>query len=574
MLRRMARRGLALAAVMLVGLAYATLIQSFSWNQTSHFDLLRALYSGETQIDRFQSNTQDKVRYRGHWYSVRAPGLALFALPWYAGLKAVDADGWARHSSAQRRDNEIIYLVGLWGDVLPGVLLLVLLAREADRLERGFGAATAVALGLGTLVLPLSTLLFSHVFTALLAFAAFVVMMRERAGPPRTWTAALAGVLVGYGIASEYPIAFAAVVLGLYLLSRRDTLTLVGVLRRGGAYALGALVGLVPLALYNHYAFHSWTHLAYANYPRQQQGFFGIQLPSLPVLATLLLDSRGLLVLSPVLVLGALGTVALYRRGSRAEALTIAGVCACYALYNAGYYLPFGGASPGPRFLTTMLPFLALPLALAFRRWPGPTLALAAASVTCNAIATITHPLVGYETETATWTHRLFGGAFQPTIASAYGLGFGWGAIWPFLAAAAGAIALAALASERLSLSGRQLAAGAIALGAWALFAAVGPTLLGLDSRGLRDILDSGDAAALARGGYWGSYPIAALVGIASGAGVLALGAAWVRGRARPSQSSVGPSTNPSLSAPRRSLASTVTSRQPSSDASATYSAS
>jgi hypothetical protein len=523
----MTRRRLALAAVVLVGLAYATLVQSFAANQTSHYDLLRALYRGETQIDRFRSNTQDKVRYRGHWYSVRAPGLALFALPWYAALEAVDAEEWARQSSAQHRDNEIIFLVGLWGNVLPGVLLLVLLAREAERLQRGFGAAAAVTLGLGTLVLPLSTLLFSHVLTALLAFAAFVVMMRERAGPPRARLAATAGVLVGYGIASEYPIAFAAAVLGLYLLSRRDTLTLVGVLRRGGAYALGALVGLMPLALYNHAAFHSWTHLAYANYPRQQQGFFGIQLPSLPVLATLLLDSRGLLVLSPVLALGALGTVALYRRGRRAEALTIAGVCACYLLYNAGYYLPFGGASPGPRFVTTMLPFLALPLAIAFRRWPGPTLALAAASIACNVIATVTHPLVGYETETVTWTHRLFEGAFQPTIASAYGLGFGWGAIWPFLLAAAGAIALAARASERLALSSRQLAAGALALASWALFAALGPTLLGLDARGLRDILHSGDTAALAKGAYWGSYPIAALVGIASAAGVLALGVAW-----------------------------------------------
>ncbi len=558
----MTRRRLALAAVVLVGLAYATLIQGFAANQTSHYDLLRALYAGETQIDRFAANTEDEVRYRGHSYSVRAPGLALFALPWYAALEAVDADEWARDSQAQRRDNEIVYLVGLWGNVLPAVLLLVLLAREAERLERGFGAATAVTLGLGTLILPLSTLLFSHVFTALLAFAAFVVMMRERAGPPRAWMAAVAGVLVGYGIASEYPIAFAAAVLGLYLLSRRDTLNPLGVLRRGGAYALGALVGLVPLALYNHAAFHSWTHLAYANYPRQHQGFFGIQLPSLPVLATLLLDSRGLLVLSPVLALGALGTVALYRRSRRAEALTIAGVCACYLLYNAGYYLPFGGASPGPRFVTTMLPFLALPLAIAFRRWPGPTLALAAASVACNVVATITHPLVGYETETVTWTHRLFEGAFQPTIASAYGLGFGWGAIWPFLAAAAGAVALAAFASDRLALSNRQLAAGALTLGAWALFAALGPALLGLDARGLRDVLDSGDSAALAKGAYWGTYPIAALVGVASGVGALALSVAWVRSRRA---DKLGPcSSSPSPSAPRSATASR-TSSAPSS---------
>ena len=72
---------LALAAVLLVGLAYATMIQSFSWNQTSHYDLIRALNDDSTTIDPYQANTGDKVFYKGHYYSARAPGLALFALP-------------------------------------------------------------------------------------------------------------------------------------------------------------------------------------------------------------------------------------------------------------------------------------------------------------------------------------------------------------------------------------------------------------------------------------------------------------------------------------------------------------
>jgi hypothetical protein len=524
----MSRRRLALAAILLVGLSYATMIQSFSWNQTSHFDLLRALYHGNTTIDPYRSNTGDKAFYHGHWYSARAPGLALFVLPWYTALNALDADQWAYESKAQRGDNEIVYLVGLWGNVLPGLLLLLLVNRAAERLEPGFGAAAAVTLGLGTMVLGLSTLLFSHVFTAFLGFAAFMLLMRERDGPPRAWMAGAAGVLVGYAIASEYPLAFVAAVLGLYLLSRRDTLTPSGVLRRGGAYALGALVGIVPLLLYNHYAFHSWTHLAYADIPRQQQGFFGIEAPSLPVLATLLLDSRGLLTLSPVLILGGLGTVVLYRRGRRAEALAIGGICLCYALYTSGYYLPFGGAFSGPRFLATMLPFLALPLGIAFKRWPGPTIALAGASLTCTIIATITHPLIGYETQTVSWMRMLLDDSFQPTIASAYGLGFGWGAIWPFLLAAGGGIALAAFASARVRLTRRALGAGVLALGAWALLAALGPTLLGLDHRGLLDTLRSGDPSALRKGAYFGPYPLRVLVPVATGGGLLALAAARI----------------------------------------------
>ena len=86
----------------------------------------------------------------------------------------------------------------------------------------------------------------------------------------------------------------------------------------------------------------------------------------------------------------------------------------------------------GPRFLTSMLPFLGFPIALSLKRFPGPTVALAAISITTTVIATITHPLVGYENETVDLDALLGHGSFQPTIASAFGLGRGWGAIWPF----------------------------------------------------------------------------------------------------------------------------------------------
>ncbi len=344
------RKRLALAAILLVGLSYATLIQSFSWNQTSHYDLIRSLNQGKTTIDQYQENTGDKAYYKDHYYSARAPGLALFSLPFYDALNLVGAESWTDSHVAppNHPGDEMIYLIGLWANVLPGLLLLLLVWRVADRFEPGYGAAAAVALGLGTIVLPLSTLLFSHVFTTFLSFAAFALMLRERDGPPSPMLLGLAGLAMGYAFTSEYPTFFVAVVLGLFLLSRRDALTPPLIVRRAGAYIAGGIVGIVPLALYNHYAFGSWTHLAYSSIPRQQQGFFGIDLPSLRVLATLLLDSRGLLTISPVLVLGALGTILLYRRGNRAEALTITGICICYVGYNSGYYLPVRRRLHGP----------------------------------------------------------------------------------------------------------------------------------------------------------------------------------------------------------------------------------
>ena len=150
---------------------------------------------------------------------------------------------------------------------------MLLVWRVAERFEPGYGAAAAVALGLGTMVLPFSTLLFSHVFTAMLGFAAFALMLRERDGPPR-------------------PLLLGARGPGDRL---RDHLGVPAGLRRGRARAVPALaprrrcararwrggpahtcsaaiVGIVPLLLYNHAAFHSWTHLAYSEHPAAAAG--------------------------------------------------------------------------------------------------------------------------------------------------------------------------------------------------------------------------------------------------------------------------------------------------------------
>jgi hypothetical protein len=517
------KRRLGLIAVLLVGLTYATVMQSFSWNQTSHYDLIRSLNHDKTTIDQYQENTGDKAYYKGHWYSARAPGLALFSLPFYDTLNLVGAESWTdRHVAPPNHPgDEMIYLIGLWATVLPGLILLLLVWRLAESIEPGYGAATAVILGLGTMTLPLSMLVFSHVFCACLGFAAFVLMWREREGPPNPWYLGVAGLLMGYAGSSEYPMFFAAVVLGLYLLSRRDSFTPMGILSRAGPYVLGGLVGIVPLALYNHYAFHSWTHLAYSNIPRQQQGFFGIGLPSLRVLATLLLDSRGLLTISPVLVMGGVGTWMLYKRGKRAEALAIVGICVCYLGYNSGYYLPFGGGFMAPRFLMTLLPFIALPIGIALKRYPGPTIALAGVSLTTTIIATITHPLIGYETEAVTWMRYVREGLFQPTIASAYGLGRSWGGVWPFFLAAGAAVILATLATARTRISNSSLRAGVLALACWCVFAVLGPTLLGIDHQGLLDIVKAGDSTALHKG--FGDYPLRVLAPVAAAVGLFGL---------------------------------------------------
>src|SRR5580704_5385356 len=66
-------RRLALAAIVLVAVTSATLLQNWSDNQSSHYDLIRALDAGRTTIDYGPYPTKDKAFYKGHWYSARAP---------------------------------------------------------------------------------------------------------------------------------------------------------------------------------------------------------------------------------------------------------------------------------------------------------------------------------------------------------------------------------------------------------------------------------------------------------------------------------------------------------------------
>jgi len=99
----------------------------------------------------------------------------------------------------------------------------------------------------------------------------------------------------------------------------------------------------------------------------------------------------GLFVISPVLVAAAYGLVLVGRR-YRAEAIVCAGVAGTFFFLNCGYFAPYGGLSPGPRFLIPCLPFLAIGMSLAFRRFPGVTTIIAALSVIAATALTLTWP--------------------------------------------------------------------------------------------------------------------------------------------------------------------------------------
>ena len=128
-----------------------------------------------------------------------------------------------------------------------------------------------------------------------------------------------------------------------------------------------------PWRLSYHYTDNMFT-------PQQQQDLFGVGIPTPRGIWTLLIDGHGLLLVSPVLAIAVAGLVRFWRR-QRLEAAVAGAIAALFLLYTAGYFLPNGGLSPGPRFAAAALPFLLLGLPFAFVRWRYATWVLSALSV-------------------------------------------------------------------------------------------------------------------------------------------------------------------------------------------------
>jgi hypothetical protein len=457
----MSRRAWLVASVALA-VAFAWPMQVNGWNQNAHYALVRALADGKPWIDRTmheigELSTGDIAEYRGHTYAAKAPGLAFASLP---AFLVVEATGMRTTGDPTR----VIWALHLWGVALAALLVVLVVRLLGDRLEPGFGAAAAVTAGLGTLVLPFGTLFFSHVLAALLGLAAFALLWRERDRPPRLLLVAVAGLLAGLAVVVEYPLALAGAVLGIYAVSRGD------VLRRGGAYAVGALAGVAPLLAFNVWAFGSPTHIAYEDYyagGRAAGGVFGFGLPSAAHAHDLLVSSMGVLTITPVVACAVVGAI-LLARTQRPEALVLLGIGAAYFLYNVSlrYASPFGGLGP-PRYLVTIMPFLGVALAVAFRRFPLTTLALGVVSAFQMAVMTATGPLAAYD---GRWLSRLADREVVQTAAAIVDV-TGWYTIAAFLVAVLAAAAAAA-ASTRLAPSRRELPVALCALLGWGLIAA------------------------------------------------------------------------------------------------------
>jgi hypothetical protein len=395
-LRRADRRAFRVAYAAWIFAVFAYFIPAATWNPVSRFSLTRAIVEhGSLRIDPYADSTGDRAKVGEHWYTDKAPGVSVLAVPAYAlvrlvhsarGLRAdYEASGTPDRPAARFEPNrafqQSLYVCSLMTSGLAGTaiaLLLFELLRRRATTRTAFLASSMLVVG--SPLLPYSTTFYGHVPAAAFLLGGIVALDRRgalpvEAPPPRKFVL-IAGASLALAISCEYLTLLPAGVVALWFLALTPASER---LRRLGELALGAALPLALLALYHHVAFGAPWRTGYSFTENAQfaaghaQGLLGVRLPTPDAMYGLTFGRlRGLFHLWPLLTVALMfaGLHALRRRDWAIRAgLAVLGVL---FVLNSGYYMWWGGAAVGPRHLLPGIPILAAGLALALhssRRW-------------------------------------------------------------------------------------------------------------------------------------------------------------------------------------------------------------
>ncbi len=355
--------------------SYAYFYGGAGWNQNSRFDLVRAIVEhGTLRIDAYHENTGDKALANGHYYSDKAPGLALLAVPTaevarpllhVAGVDPASPRGLV----------DLAYCLTAFAVALPMAAACACLFWIALQIGCSVSASAfaALALGLATPMWAYSTLFWGHALAGACLVFAFACALRLRGDGSHggdLFSGLILGLTAGWATVTEYPSAPAsAMVAGLALALVWKS----GPLRRWrvfGIFTAEASLCLAALMAYQYAAFGSLFHPSYSYYPAgafywMKHGYLGLTYPRIDVALKLLFGCRrGLLFSGPVVLAAPFGLRLLSKQAAtHAVAVTAAAIAAYYFLFHASFSSWPAGWSYGPRYMSPGIPFLCLGLA-------------------------------------------------------------------------------------------------------------------------------------------------------------------------------------------------------------------
>ncbi|MCP4329873.1 MAG: hypothetical protein GY791_15710 [Alphaproteobacteria bacterium] len=422
---RLVRRRIAFALFILAWVTYIDFFNAGgSTNVVSRLALTVSLVeSHEVSIDPYAPHTLDKAHRDGHYYSDKAPGIAFLSIPAVIGGRALfdtfipEQDRylgypWFKDEKLSYRWNQTARLATIMTSAFLTALAVAALFSVGAAMTGSLvaGLFGALLFGFATPAWGWATTLFGHASAGALLVLTFATLYQVPAAaessPPRgVLRSALAAFMAAAAITVEYTSAPAAGLLAVYgywrlrtLPPRRRLLMVCAAVAAGG-------VALAPLLIYHQAAFGSPFATGYqfvVGFEGMAEGLLGIGVPDPWRLGMILFSgNRGLLWISPILILSPVAFYALWRRhNTRDIALLTTAMVAYYFLLNAGYVYWDGGWSTGPRHVTPVFGFLCLPFAMLWSQARRPLRAalvvLAALSVVismaCAAVTMIAKP--------------------------------------------------------------------------------------------------------------------------------------------------------------------------------------
>jgi len=369
-------------------LVYTYFFGGQGYNQNAQFDAIRAVVErGTFEITAYADPggpltfTGDVYRVNDRIFSNKPPGMALIGAPVYAVLAGVErALGIDLNDLRAVRFNAYVLTVLLSG--LPGAWVVALLYRHLreNAFDPAVSALAAAGFAFGSLLFPYASVLMSHNLLAACLFAAWVWISRPTVSAGR---AALAGLLVGFGILTFLPVAPIAALFAGYLIWGRLTRATVAFC------ACPALAVVVILAYNAHYygsPFETGARVGGEQYfePHLFLGYFDIPDPRRLLWITVH-RYRGLLYCCPVFALSLLALIKPNRAWLRRNVVP-ALIVALFILFYTSFNGWAGGFSVGPRYAIPALPFLFLFAVPAIARFRTIALLLIALS-TLNMLA-------------------------------------------------------------------------------------------------------------------------------------------------------------------------------------------
>ncbi len=356
-------------------LASAYFYQDPEWNGNSRLDLTRAIVEkGTLAIDEYQAQpgweTGDKAFYNNHYYSDKAIGSSLLALPFYFGF--IRLSGLLQITLTSAAIKHVLTTIVMGGAFTAAGLSMFLIAKHLTG-SAWKALISSLSLAFGTMLWPYSAVYYGHVLAAAFLAVAFCLLL-SMDGEAQTIDSRrllMVGLLTGLAFITEYTAALIIAVLIVFAVFVLRKQGVAGITRTGGIAFLGAALPLALAMAYNTRVYGSPFSTGYAYEVENRfaagmsQGILGIGWPSLETMYHISLDPQfGILWQSPILLLAPVGyVIALGVARYRPAALASLGAAVVMLLMNGGYYLWWGGSAFGPRLLIPALPFLIVPLA-------------------------------------------------------------------------------------------------------------------------------------------------------------------------------------------------------------------